>query len=774
MVDNARRSEGPSLDRGRRGLAAAIVRSGMILALFAILVVRAIADEPLDAPLPDITPQELMNKLRDAGRGADRGLLEVSFAVEDYQNGPDGIPIAVMEENPKTVLVEYSGRFRFLSEGRRWQIEYVGQVAGASLKLFPESWTAGFDGEMHYDLDVGRERAVLGDTRKDRVKYTPGGLFWPEVNAVIDWLDDPETIIGQRTVDGARCYVVSRGDGKYSAEEAVISPRQSYLLVEKTESREGKVVASHRLLELRRDARGRWSPGRIVIESRRFPFRPVPPPPDFLGPGNGDVPKLPEPPPLLPGPLPLEERRILKVVSYDPDRAIPPGDFSVRVPYGATVEDHRTGFAYVNDPWWPEVQAMLKERFADWFEWPIVDMSPLRQLAPSQAFVPGMPDGGIVGKGAPALRADLWINSGPLDWAKLKGKVTLVKFWALDRGTWSLDSDGKQHAALRKLYELYHPAGFEIIAIHEKTDDPESVRQFARELRLPYPIAIDSMAEGKDRTMSAAFNDGNAYRQAFLVDAAGKVHAIPDGKLVETLVELMKKAGARGVSTDMVDEYRLPQEALWHIHNTLPRKARDAHGNLKLAGTVKTQQRRPIADVQVRATLRVEVQVTPSRGYQFHVDDPTPWTTRTGPDGRFEIAGLSKGKYKLEVIAPGKAAVDRWVVIAPDLRAEPVDLVVDRPDGIAGFVRVGKRGWRLPVTLLILMERHQANGVVTLSTSGLRIFPTNVWGGFEFEGLAEGKYRLVAIGPGGIAGEYIEVGNRDATIRIRPWWSATP
>ncbi len=774
MIDKARRSEGPSLDRGRRGIAAMVVRSGILLALFGMLVVRSAADEPLDAPLPEITPQVLASKLRDARRDADRGLLEISFAVEDYQNGPDGIPIAVTEENPKTVLVEYSGRFRFVSDGRRWRIEYFGQVVGDSLKLFPESWSAGFDGEMHYDLDVGRERAVLGDTRKDRVNYTPGGLFWPQLTAIINWLDDPETKIGQRIVDGARCYVVSRRDGTYSVEEAVISPRQSYLVVEKTESREGKVVASHRLPELRRDARGRWSPGRIVIETRRFPFRPVPPPPDFLGLPDGNLPKLPEPPPLLPGPLPLEERRTMKVVGYDPDRTIPPGDFSVRVPYGATVEDYRTGFAYVNDPWWPEVQAMLKERFADWFEWPIVDMSPLWQLAPSQAFLPGMPDGGVVGKGAPALRADLWINSDPLDWARLKGKVTLVKFWALDRKTWSLDSDGKQHAALRKLYELFHPAGFEIIAIHENTDDPEAVRQFARELRLPYPIAIDSMAEGKDRTMSASFNDGNAYHQAFLVDAAGKVHAIPDGKLVETLVDLMKKAGTRDVSPDMVDEYRLPQEALWHIHNTLPRRARDAHGNLNLAGMVKTPEGRPIADIQVRATLRVEVLVTPSRGNQFHVDDPTPYTTRTGRDGRFEIAGLSKGKYKLEVIAPGKAAVEQWVVIAPDLPDEPVNLVVDRPDGIAGFVRVGKGGWRLPFMLVIVMERHQANGIVTLSTSGIRIAPTNLWGGFEFEGLAEGKYRLVAIGPGGIAGEYIEVGNRDATIRVSPWWSGTP
>ena len=68
MIDKARRLDGPSLDRGRRGIAALIVRSGILLAFFGVLDVRAIADEPLDAPLPDITPQELAGKIRDAQR----------------------------------------------------------------------------------------------------------------------------------------------------------------------------------------------------------------------------------------------------------------------------------------------------------------------------------------------------------------------------------------------------------------------------------------------------------------------------------------------------------------------------------------------------------------------------------------------------------------------------------------------------------------------------------------------------------------------------------
>ena len=62
---------------------------------------------------------------------------------------------------PRPSPSRYSARFQFSSDGRRYRIVYDGQQIGASLKLYPNRWTTGFDGETHYhlDLDQGRRRA---------------------------------------------------------------------------------------------------------------------------------------------------------------------------------------------------------------------------------------------------------------------------------------------------------------------------------------------------------------------------------------------------------------------------------------------------------------------------------------------------------------------------------------------------------------------------------------------------------------------------------------
>ena len=457
----------------------------------------------------------------------------------------------------------------------------------------------------------------------------------------------------------------------------------------------------------------------------------------------------------------------MRITRYDPGKVFRPEDFAFEVPYGATVADRRAGYAYVNDPWWPEVQAMLKEQFADWFEWPIVDMSPLAQFTP-----PGLEGPNEVeGKAAPPFEVDAWINTGPLDWAGLKGKVTLVKFWSLDRYTWGVaHSNGQQHAALRELYEIYHPAGFEIVAIHENSGDAEAVRQFVRELRLPYAVAIDSGKPGHKQATSLAFNDGGQYIVSVLVDHTGKVHAIPEGRLVETVVDLLKQAGAADVSTDMVKEYRLSREALAYIQATWWKQVKDAKGDARIVGTVTDERGKPVADVPVRATLNLKVLTTAFPRYNFVGEFPTPWTTRTGPDGRFEIKGLCKGRYKLEITAPGRATEVVETIIAPDLRSAPVNVAVGQPQGIAGFVHLGKTRLPMPFALVFVLGRQTPDGITTTTMPPSQMSATDLWGGFQFDGLSTGKCEVLVVGPVVWAHEFIDVGNHDARIQLMPWW----
>ncbi len=46
----------------------------------------------------------------------------------------------------------------------------------------------------------------------------------------------------------------------------------------------------------------------------------------------------------------------------------------------------------------------------------------------------------------------------------------------------------------------------------------------------------------------------------------------------------------------------------------------------------------------------------------------------------------------------------------------------------------------------------------------------NLWGGFQFDGLAVGRYEVLVVGPAVWGHDFIEVGKRDAAIALNPWW----
>ncbi len=346
---------------------------------------------PSMRPLPAITPERLATRIRESWRSYDKGLLEVAFEVEDNQHNRAGIP--VVPGSSPTVLVRYAGRYRLAHDGRRWRLSYDGQTIGSKCQLFPDHWATGFDGETHYQIDHDGKDLVLGEARREVEEFSPRELFWPKGKYLTESLDFSRPAIHQRTVDGVRCYVADIG-----IEEFLISPRQSHLVVRYTMKAHEQAVKSRRMERMRRDARGFWLPGQIVIEERVWPRTPIEPPPD--APPEGKPVAIPKAKPLPQGALPLQLRRTLRITRYDPGKVFRPEEFAFELPYGATVADRRLGFAYVNDPWWPEVQAMLKEQFADWFEWPIVDMSPLAQFTP-----PGLEGPNEVeGKARAALR----------------------------------------------------------------------------------------------------------------------------------------------------------------------------------------------------------------------------------------------------------------------------------------------------------------------------------------------------------------------------------
>jgi hypothetical protein len=122
----------------------------------------------------------------------------------------------------------------------------------------------------------------------------------------------------------------------------------------------------------------------------------------------------------------------------------------------------------------------------------------------------------------------------------------------------------------------------------------------------------------------------------------------------------------------------------------------------------------------------------------------------TGADGRFEIAGLTKGTYDLKIEAPGQAWQGPVVWISPDLKSAELEVALERGDSISGLVH--DRDGR-PVAGLTVdpKTRHEvsASGLdQTIRPSGAEPVVTDTAGRFRMDSLLHGRYTLEISGPG--------------------------
>jgi thiol-disulfide isomerase/thioredoxin len=109
-----------------------------------------------------------------------------------------------------------------------------------------------------------------------------------------------------------------------------------------------------------------------------------------------------------------------------------------------------------------------------------------------------------------------WLNSQPLTAAGLRGKVVLIDFWTYTCINWL-----RTLPYVRAWAEKYKDRGLVVIGVHTPEfpfeKDIENVRRAAKEMRVAYPIAIDS-----DYAIWRAFN--NAYWPAlYFIDSNGRI-----------------------------------------------------------------------------------------------------------------------------------------------------------------------------------------------------------------------------------------------------------
>ncbi len=172
------------------------------------------------------------------------------------------------------------------------------------------------------------------------------------------------------------------------------------------------------------------------------------------------------------------------------------------------------------------------------------DKSVVQQMTPSAVQLP------IEGELPSLSNATGWLNSQPLTATGLRGKVVLIDFWTYTCINWL-----RTLPYVRAWAEKYRDRGLVVIGVHspefEFEKNVDNVRLAAKDMRVEYPIAIDS-----GHAIWRAFK--NQYWPAlYFVDAQGRIrhHQFGEGEYERSemiIQQLLAEAGKGGIGHDLV------------------------------------------------------------------------------------------------------------------------------------------------------------------------------------------------------------------------------
>jgi len=146
--------------------------------------------------------------------------------------------------------------------------------------------------------------------------------------------------------------------------------------------------------------------------------------------------------------------------------------------------------------------------------------------------------------------AKTWLNSTPLRAAELRGKVVLVDFWTYTCVNWL-----RTLPYVRAWADKYKDHGLVVIGVHtpefQFEKDLDNVRRAVEDMRVAYPVAIDS-----DYAVWRAFNN-SAWPAVYLIDAQGRVRYRHFGegeyeRTEQTIQQLLAEAGNGAIGRDLV------------------------------------------------------------------------------------------------------------------------------------------------------------------------------------------------------------------------------
>jgi thiol-disulfide isomerase/thioredoxin len=143
-----------------------------------------------------------------------------------------------------------------------------------------------------------------------------------------------------------------------------------------------------------------------------------------------------------------------------------------------------------------------------------------------------------------------WLNSPPLTAVDVGGKVVLVDFWTYTCINWL-----RTLSYVRGWAEKYHDRGLVTVGVHTPEflfeHDVDNVSQAAEQMRVEYPIAIDS-----DYRVWRAFSN-HYWPAVYIADAHGQIrhHQFGEGRYEEcerVIQRLLREAGVEDVGDALV------------------------------------------------------------------------------------------------------------------------------------------------------------------------------------------------------------------------------
>lgn len=736
LIERVRRLIAPANNDGSvRDVAGLVVLLLVGSALAGIRLAAVRGSLPAEGPIPvrlNVPQQELTpSKMADSIEEAMERFESAEYTAETTAT----VNTNALRTDAEPVLVEGNTQYLYRSDGSRWFVdEKAFTYTQGESEVRPEDRMAGFDGALHYSVDrFGSYN--LGEEDLSETRLSPRAVFWRGGRAddrLLSALRHDEAVIeSERQVDGRRVIRIvsewTRGENTTRFEIEVL-PDHSWLPQSTKIFRDGRQTAVEAIEALAQSDNGTWYPKRIHWSE-------------------------------TPGPYVTTQEKTINVTSLSLDREFKASDFASEIPVGKTVVDHRDGTTWINDPWWRELSPWLSETL----DWPRPDMSRLRDL---QSYA----DNAIDGNPAPPIQAAEWIvGEDPGPWGTGDRRPTLLYFF----GGRAISPSPDQLAALKALAEQHREPrkdglGLRVIGVVPASSSPgtapEKIRDAVKELQVNFPVAADTPNEAGGYGKTFAAYGLKHYTGIVVIDTKGVVHIVDPSRPQDesdscALASVLKKLrlGAVNIDDEVNRDRSMSRQEHDRVEAEWKRLAAQANGTGTITGQIEvTSEGRDVfgtssIDTTMRNGVAATIEVMPiltlaqtSAFHRLNIRDQDRYQVTTcANDGKFEIAGLCRGEYRITITGPDLARTERTIFLNNDAAAAEVSVLLNQSNSITGTV-VDTSGKPIVGATISATKRHFDPDHIKMETSGhLPPQTTSDKGGkFVFEALFVGAYTL--------------------------------